>query len=162
MLIGAYFSKFIISDGLEIALALFLIIMSLVFLIFKTIVIKPSKKNSIIGGILSGGFAGLVGTGGAIRGITLTSFKLPTEVFIATSAVIDLGVDSGRAVVYWFNGYILWNEMYLIPLLAIASVVGTYIGKKILKKISEEKFRVIVLVLIVVTGSATLFKVFFN
>jgi len=162
VLIGAYFSKFIISDGLEIALAIFLIIMSLTFLIFKTIALKPSKKNSIIGGILSGGIAGLVGTGGAIRGMTLASFKLKPEVFIATSAIIDLGVDSGRGVVYWFNGYIHAHDLYLIPLLVIASIIGTYIGKKLLTRISDEKFRLIVLVLIIVTGVASIINVLIN
>ena len=159
VLIGAYLSKFVISENLEMWLAIFLIFSSLIFLIFKNISLTPSIKNSIIGGVLSGGIAGLVGTGGAIRGLTLTSFKLKPEIFIATSAIIDLGVDSGRGVVYWFNGYIHPHDFYLIPFLILASIVGTYIGKKLLTKISEEKFRVIVLVLILITGISTIVKV---
>lgn len=159
VLIGAYFSKFIVSNGLEVALSIFLIVTSLVFLIVKSISIKPSKKNSVIGGILSGGIAGLIGTGGAIRGITLTSFKLKPEIFIATSAIIDLGVDSSRAVVYWSNGYVHKHDLYLIPGLIVASIVGTYIGKKLLTKISAEHFRVIVLVLVLITGVSSIIKV---
>ncbi len=159
VLLGAYFSKYVVSSGLEVALAIFLIISSIVFLLVKTITIKPTKLNSVIGGVLSGGIAGLIGTGGAIRGITLTSFKLSSAVFIATSAIIDLGVDASRAVVYWYNGFLHAHDLYLIPLLAIASVVGTFIGKKLLTRISDEKFRVIVLVLIIITGTASLVKV---
>jgi len=159
VLIGAYLSKFIISEKLEIWLAIFLILTSLIFLIFKTISIVPSIKNSIIGGVVSGGIAGLVGTGGAIRGLTLTSFKLKPEIFIATSAIIDLGVDSGRGIVYWFNGYVHYHDLYIIPFLVIASIVGTYIGKKLLTKISEAKFRTIVLVLILITGISTIIKI---
>ncbi len=159
VLIGAYLSKFIISEKLEIWLAIFLIITSLIFLIFKTISIVPSRKNSIIGGVVSGGIAGLVGTGGAIRGLTLTSFKLKPEIFIATSAIIDLGVDSGRGIVYWFNGYVHSHDLYIIPFLVIASIFGTYIGKKLLTKISEAKFRTIVLVLILITGISTIVKI---
>lgn len=159
VLIGAYFSKFIISNGLEVALSAFLIITSLAFLVFKNISIKPSRKNSIIGGVLSGGMAGLLGTGGAIRGITLTSFKLKPEIFIATSAIIDLGVDSSRAVVYWSNGYVHQHDLYFIPGLIVASIVGTYIGKKLLSKISAENFRVIVLVLVLITGISSIIKV---
>ena len=162
VLIGAYFSKFIVSNGLEVALSIFLIVTSLVFLILKSISIKPSKKNSVIGGILSGGIAGLIGTGGAIRGITLTSFKLKPEIFIATSAIIDLGVDSSRAVVYWSNGYVHKHDLYLIPGLIVASIVGTYIGKKLLTKISAEHFRVIVLVLVLITGVSSIIKVLIN
>ena len=159
VLIGAYLSKFIISEKLEIWLAIFLIITSLIFLIFKTISIVPSRKNSIIGGVVSGGIAGLVGTGGAIRGLTLTSFKLKPEIFIATSAIIDLGVDSGRGIVYWFNGYVHSHDLYIIPFLVIASIFGTYIGKKLLTKISEAKFRTIVLVLILIAGISTIIKI---
>lgn len=159
VLIGAYFSKFIVSDKLEIGLAIFLIASSILFLIYKNIHVQPNTRNSIIGGVLSGGIAGLIGTGGAIRGLTLSSFKLKPEIFIATSALIDLGVDSGRGVVYWLNGYVHKHDLYLIPFLIVASIIGTYIGKKLLERISEEKFRVIVLVLILITGASTIVKV---
>lgn len=159
VLIGAYLSKIVVSENLEIGLAIFLIITSLTFLIFKNISFAPTVKNSVIGGVLSGGIAGLIGTGGAIRGLTLTSFKLKPEIFIATSAIIDLGVDSGRGVMYWFNGYMHAHDLYLIPLLIIASVAGTYIGKMLLAKISADKFRAIVLILILVTGISTIVKV---
>ena len=161
VLLGAYFSQFVVSQNLEVGLAIFLIILSLVFLIFHTIQIKPTIRNSIIGGILSGGIAGLIGTGGAIRGLTLTSFKLTPAVFIATSAVIDLAVDSGRGVVYYLNGYVHSHDLYLIPILVVTSIVGTYIGKLLLKKVSEAAFRRMVLVLILITGVSTIAKVLF-
>lgn len=158
VLIGAYLSKFVVSEKLEIGLSIFLIITSLVFLLFKNISFSPSKKNSIVGGVMSGGIAGLIGTGGAIRGLTLASFKLKPEIFIATSAIIDLGVDSGRGIVYWINGYVHPHDLYLIPFLIVASIIGTYIGKRLLTKISEVKFRRIVLVLILITGISTIVK----
>lgn len=158
VLIGAYFSLFVNSELLEIILAIFLITMGLSFLLLKDLQLLPSKRNSIIGGILSGGIAGLIGTGGAIRGMTLTSFKLAPAVFIATSAVIDLGVDAGRSIVYGLNGYVHVHDLYLlIPLLA-ASFIGTIIGKRILDRIPEEKFRSIVLILIILTGASTILK----
>lgn len=159
VLLGAYFSKYIVSEGLEIGLAIFLILTSITFLLFKTVSVKASTRNSIIGGIMSGGIAGLIGTGGAIRGLTLTSFKLKPEIFIATSAIIDLGVDTSRGIVYWFNGYIHPHDFYLIPWLIFASIIGTYIGKKLLSKISDVNFRRIVLVLILITGVSSIIKI---
>lgn len=159
VIIGAYLSKFIQSYLLEIFLAIFLIITSLTLFIFKNLELKPTVKNSISGGIFSGLIAGLLGTGGAIRGVTLAAFNLKMEVFIATSAIIDLGIDFSRSIVYYLNGYIHKHDLYLIALLLIASVVGTYIGKIILTYISEEKFKSIVLVLIFITGIITLFKI---
>ncbi|QBZ98937.1 sulfite exporter TauE/SafE family protein [Flavobacterium sangjuense] len=160
VIIGAYLSQFITTKWLEISLAFFLIALSVTFLIFKNIVIKPTTFNSISGGIASGFIAGLIGTGGAIRGMTLAAFNLRMEVFIATSAIIDLGIDSSRTVVYGLNGYIHKDDLYLIPILFVVSIVGTYIGKKILEKVSEEQFKKIVLVLILVTGIITAIRVF--
>ncbi|TXB64564.1 sulfite exporter TauE/SafE family protein [Vicingus serpentipes] len=159
VIIGGVLSKYIPTQLLEIGLAIFLITISLTLLIFKSLKVKPTIANSIIGGTASGLFAGLLGTGGAIRGITLAAFSLKTEVFIATSAVIDLGIDASRSFVYYFNGYIHKEDLYLIPILLIVSIVGTYIGKQILAKISDKQFKSIVLVLILITGLITLYKI---
>ena len=159
VIIGAYFSNQMKSDYLEVGLAVFLIVTSIVFLTFKTFTLNPSIKNSVIGGILSGGVAGLLGTGGAIRGITLSAFNLTPAVFIATSAVIDLGVDASRSVVYILNGYVHQHDLYLIPFLIGASFLGTLIGKKLLTKISDKRFKSMVLILVLVTGVSTIVKV---
>lgn len=162
VIIGSFISKYIETKILEIALAAFLILISLFFLVFKNISIKPTLSNSIVGGTLSGLIAGLLGTGGAIRGMTLAAYNLKMEVFIATSAIIDLAIDSSRSFVYTYNGYVHQHDLYLIPILLAVSIVGTYIGKKILSRISETQFKSIVLVLILITGLITLFKIIFN
>ena len=135
--------------------------MSLTFLIFKEIVLKPTLFNAIGGGALSGFIAGLIGTGGAIRGITLAAFNLTRDSFIATSALIDLGIDSSRGVVYYLNGYVHKDDLYLLPMLLMASILGTYIGKKILERMSEKQFKQTVLVLVLITGIISLGKVIF-
>jgi hypothetical protein len=157
--IGAFLSKYVDTKILELSLAIFLIAVSLVFLIFKNLKVKPKLSNSIAGGTLSGLVAGLLGTGGAIRGLTLAAYNLKMEVFIATSAIIDLAIDSSRSVVYFFNGYMRKDLIYLIPILLLVSIAGTYIGKKILINVSDIQFKYIVLLLILLTGIVTLFKV---
>lgn len=157
--IGAWISKYMETKILELGLSIFLILVSLFFLLFQNITLKPTNSNSVIGGILSGLIAGLLGTGGAIRGLTLSAFNLKPEVFIATSAIIDLGIDATRSMVYGMNGYIHQDDLYLIPILLLVSIIGTFIGKKILLKISENQFKKIVLLLILITGISTLLKV---
>ncbi|MDA0176341.1 sulfite exporter TauE/SafE family protein [Mesoflavibacter profundi] len=161
VIIGAYLSQFFNTNLLSYFLGGFLIVLSIVFLIFKDLVIKASNKNAIIGGILSGFSAGLLGTGGAIRGITLSAFKMNKEKFIATSAIIDLGVDLSRSVVYYKNGYIQKDILYIIPILLVISVIGTYIGKKILNKISQDQFRNFVLILILIIGISSFVSLWF-
>ncbi|MFM1875692.1 MAG: hypothetical protein RL266_1429 [Bacteroidota bacterium] len=162
VIIGAFISRYIASEILEIALAIFLILTSLTFLIFKQLEVKPTLANSIGGGVLSGLIAGVLGTGGAIRGITLAAFNMKTEVFIATSAIIDLGIDASRSVVYTLNGYVHTHDLYLIPVLLVVSILGTWIGKKILDRVSQEQFKSTVLILILLTGIITLGKVIFD
>ncbi len=155
---GAYLSKFVNSSLLQVILAIFLIVLSLVFMIYKTIQFKPTTFNSITGGALSGITAGLIGTGGAIRGLTLAAFNLDKERFIATSAIIDLGIDFSRSVVYFSNGYMHKHDLYLVPILLVVGVAGTLVGKKLLSRFSENQFKYIVLSLVLLTGAVTLFK----
>ncbi|WP_010520759.1 sulfite exporter TauE/SafE family protein [Aquimarina agarivorans] len=153
---GAYVSKFLDPSILNYILGGFLVFLSLVFLIFKTLKIKPTVKNAFIGGSLSGLSAGILGTGGAIRGITLSAFRMDKNKFIATSAIIDMGVDSSRAVVYFNNGYMHKEHFFLIPILLSVSILGTWLGKRILNKMSQNQFRNIVLFLILGIGIASI------
>lgn len=157
--IGAFGSKYFATRTLELFLSLFLIAISLLFLFFKNLTIAPTQSNSIVGGTLSGFIAGLLGIGGAIRGLTLSAYNLSPAKFIATSAVIDLGIDATRSVVYGFNGYIHKDDLYLLPILILVSIMGTFIGKKILLHLSEEQFKKSVLLLILFTGISTLLKI---
>ncbi len=158
VIIGAFASKVINIHYLQLALGLFLLFLSVLFLIKKEIKVEPTKRNGFIGGSLSGFFAGLLGTGGAIRGITMTAFNVEKSVFVATSAAIDFAVDISRSIIYFFNGYIHTHDLYLIPFLLIISIIGTYAGKIILEKIPQEKFRVLVLILILLVGISILLK----
>lgn len=80
----------------------------------------------------------------------LSAFRLPKDIFIATSALIDLGVDSSRAVIYLANIYFNYEYIILIPFLIVISILGKYFGKLILKFTSENVFRYLVLGLIIV------------
>ena len=159
VLIGAYFSNYFDPIVLTYLLGFFLITLSLLFLIFKKLKVNANVKNALIGGSLSGLSAGLLGTGGAIRGMTMAAFKLDKNKFIATSAVIDLGVDISRTIIYFLNGYVHKEDLYLIPVLLVVSIIGTWIGKKILHRISQDHFRNFVLVLILLIG---ILSVIFN
>lgn len=160
VVLGALLTSVFNNAVLELILAVFLILISLVFLIFKEFRIQPTFFNSIAGGALSGFTAGLLGSGGAIRGLTLAAFSIEKNVFIATSAMIDLGVDVSRSLVYYGNGYVHQHDLYLIVILLLVSFAGTYLGKKILSRFSESQFRIVVLSFILLIGIVGLVKSF--
>lgn len=156
--IGGLLSKFLNSDILEIVLGIFLIGFSSLFLIKRKITISPNKKNAFIGGSFSGFSAGLLGTGGAIRGLTMAAFNLDKSVFIATSAFIDFMIDFSRMFVYYNNGYIHKHDLKYVPFLFVIGVLGSFIGKKILVYIPQSKFRRLSLFFILFIGVVTVIQ----
>jgi len=156
--IGGLLSKFLNSDILEIVLGIFLIGFSSLFLIKRKVTISPNKKNAIIGGSFSGFSAGLLGTGGAIRGLTMAAFNLDKSVFIATSAFIDFMIDFSRMFVYYNNGYIHKHDLKYVPFLFVIGVLGSFIGKKILVYIPQSKFRRLSLFFILFIGVVTVIQ----
>lgn len=158
VIIGGFLSKILDSSILEKFLGIFLVGFSLLFLIKRKLIMSPTNKNAIIGGSFSGLSAGLLGTGGAIRGLTMASFNLEKSVFIATSAFIDFLIDFSRTFVYYNNGYIHNHDLKYVPFLFVIGVVGSFIGKKILNYIPQKKFRRLSLFLILIIGIITMTK----
>ena len=161
VIIGGVLSKYLKDTYLEIFLGIFLVSLSLLFLIKKHLIIKPNKKEAIVGGTLSGFVAGVLGTGGAIRGLTMAAFNLEKSAFIATSAIIDFGVDLSRTFVYFYNGYITVDILIYIPFLIIIAILGTYLGKLLLNRISQTHFKRLSLFLILIIGIITMIKSIF-
>ncbi len=155
---GGFLSKILNSNFLEIFLGIFLVGFSLLFIIKSKLSIAPNKKNAIIGGSFSGFSAGLLGTGGAIRGLTMAAFNLEKSVFIATSAFIDFMIDFSRTFVYYNNGYIHKHDLKYVPFLFVIGILGSFVGKKILAYIPQTKFRKLSLFFILFIGIVTIVK----
>lgn len=158
VILGALLSAYLEPLVLTLVLGGFLVIFSLLQILFPNKTIDPNKRNAFLGGSLSGFSAGILGTGGAIRGATMAAFNLRKEVFVATSAVIDLGVDASRTIVYFGNGYMTRQVWLLFPIMIVVGVVGTYLGKLTLKRMSQDQFRYLVLVLVLIVGLITLYS----
>jgi uncharacterized protein len=161
VMVGGLLVGLLPSLWIEWCLALFLIITSLFFLLRPTVEVPPTDTNAILGGSLSGFTAGLLGTGGAIRGITMAAFNLEKSVFIATSAAIDLGVDATRSVVYFQRGFMRWEDAHYLPWLVAIGFAGSWIGMQLLRFVPQSLFKTIALLLVLLIGLATLYKVLF-
>lgn len=121
--------------------------------------IKTNRKTSVFGGLLYGFMAGLSGVGGAVRSAFLTLYNLPKEVFIATSGAIALFIDTTRVVTYISGGAaleqkILFGFVIFIP----TSFLGAKLAKRIVVKIPQDKFRLVIGAFLLVMGIRLLFK----
>ena len=147
-LLGSLLVSYVPTIFLKLVLGVFLITFSLMSLFKVKLKISSSLKNSFVGGGLSGFFAGLIGTGGVLRGAFLTSFDLEKSVYIATTAVISLAVDATRIPVYIGNGFLDPQYYYLIPILFLLAIAGSFAGRRIVNVIPQPIFRKFVLVMI--------------
>ncbi len=151
-IIGSYLTTIIDFQYARLVLGIFLISLSIFFLWKPGFTLNPTLKNSIFGGSLAGFLAGFIGTGGAIRGLVLTSFNLEKNLFVGTSAAIDFGVDLSRTIIYLDHQYLDKSMWIYIPMLILSSFIGSYLGKILLVKISQELFRKILLALVLIMG----------
>ena len=156
--LGGLASAFLLTHWLEAILAAFLLGFSGWMLLRPQWRLAPTTGSAVLGGALSGGMAGLVGTGGAVRGMTMAAFDLRKEVFVATSAAIDMGIDLGRTVAYARNGYIHADDLAWIPPLAVVAIAGTWFGRRILRRMPQAMFRRTALLLVFAIGLVTLYQ----
>lgn len=162
VILGSWLTTFFNANQILLPVNILLLLLSFYLIYQANKTIEATQINLISGGIASGFIAGIAGTGGAIRGLVLAAFSLPKNTFIATSAIIDLGVDSSRAVVYLSNGYFERQHLYLIPFLFVCSLAGSYLGKLLLNHASEKTFRYLVLTLILLSSLYQISRIMLN
>ncbi|KAB8318537.1 sulfite exporter TauE/SafE family protein [Tolypothrix campylonemoides VB511288] len=154
--LGGLASAWVPVRALETALGAALVLVAAWMWWQPTWMLRPGRLGLAAGGAVSGGLAGLVGTGGAVRGAALAAFDLRKEVFVATSAAIDLGTDLARAGAYLRNGYIHGHDLAWLPLLAVVAWLGTWIGRRVLRRVPQARFRRIALAMVGGIGAWTL------
>jgi len=113
-----------------------------------------------IAGALSGLLGGLVGNQGGIRSAAMLGVDVPRQAFVGTATAVALIVDGARLPVYLAT---TGRELLAMwPTVAAATagvVVGTLFGHRVLMRIPEARFRLIVAVTLGVLGSAMLITV---
>jgi hypothetical protein len=121
--------------------------------------LRFSGAAAWIAGAVSGFLGGLVGNQGGIRSAALLGFDVPKEAFVASATAVGLIVDGARMPVYFVTERD--GVMALAGLVALATVgvvAGTLIGKRVLVRIPERRFRLIVAGLLAILGGAMLVK----
>ncbi len=155
---GAYLTRLIDFEYARLTLGVFQMGFSAFFLLSPAFSIRATFKAALLGGGIAGFLAGFIGTGGAIRGLVLAAFRLEKNLFVGTSAAIDFGVDFSRTLIYLDSGYFGHAAWMYVPFLLIASFAGSYIGKRLLGKITEWNFRKVLLVLVFLAGLILVFE----
>ncbi len=106
-----------------------------------------------LGGAASGFLAGIFGVGGAVRGAFLSAFDLKKAVYIATSGAIAIVIDTVRIGTYVRGGArlqpeLMWGLILFIP----ASLLGADIAKRIVERIPQSSFRLVIAIFLLLAG----------
>ena len=157
------FSYYFFDKKIDVILVKFLI--SILLIIFAIIDLIPQikdlhfdKKYLPVGGFLSGFFGGLSGNQGALRSAFLVKHGLEKSVFVATTVAISSLVDITRLSVYSTNFLNLnYSDFYQLGLFSVVSAVaGSFIGNKLLKKVTIQQIKKIVALLLILLGISLL------
>ncbi|NCC25866.1 MAG: sulfite exporter TauE/SafE family protein [Deltaproteobacteria bacterium] len=117
------------------------------------------RKFIPLGGLISGFFGGLSGHQGAFRSMFLLKAGLDKTAFVATGVMIAVLVDMSRILVYGWDlrARSLDVEWPLVGSACLAAFAGSFIGSRILKKITIKSVQILVsgLLLILALGFVT-------
>jgi len=109
--------------------------------------------RSWLGGALSGFFGGLVGNQGGIRTAAMLGFDVDKRRFVATTTAVALMIDLARVPVYLVIERSELARMGLtIAVAATGVVLGTLFGERLLARVPEQRFRIVVGGLLLLLG----------
>ncbi|MBM3166319.1 MAG: sulfite exporter TauE/SafE family protein [Chloroflexi bacterium] len=142
----------------KLVIGLLIIGFSMFDLIPKLQKLTFDRKYLPLGGILSGFFGGLSGNQGAMRSAFLIKSGLDTKSFVGTNGVCAFLVDLVRLLVYGAAFYTvsftqISGDIWKLVLLGIFfAFIGSFVGARLVKKITLRSVQHIVGVMLVVVG----------
>ncbi len=150
--IGALLAGLLPVELMKGLLGIFLITYAVISLSRRAIILSPTLTTTALGGAVSGFFAGLIGTGGALRSAFLTAIALPKKKHLATAAVLGFAVDWTRIPLYLQQGFLPREYYWYVPLLLGIALAGSLVGRIAVERIHQELFRKIILLALMVAG----------
>ncbi len=111
-----------------------------------------SNKGLPVAGAIIGFLSGFIGTAGPLGAAVLMSMNMPPLTYIATDAFCSLVMHTAKAFVYGVNNAEFASISALTIAMSITTIIGTFVGNKIAKKLPQNVFRAAVTTLIVVAA----------
>ncbi len=134
-------------------LGLFLIVSVAMMYAVTSFKIPNNWVTGMVGGLLSGFFAGIFGIRGAVRSVFMAAFDLRKATFIGTTGAISFFLDSTRMVVYLWDGIRIAQPLFFaLALFVPASFLGAYLGSRIVHYIPQHHFRNVVSLFLLIVG----------
>ncbi|MGE4317711.1 MAG: sulfite exporter TauE/SafE family protein [Deferribacterales bacterium] len=157
---GAYLFSRLDHKSLSLLLAGFYLVNG-VWSLFTKITFRVRKWHFPIAGFISAYLSGQIGVGGPFMNPFYINYGVRKEEMLGTKAVSLMAIQTTKVLTYAYFG-VFTKEIALIGLTAgCGAFAGNLIGKKLLKKISDRLFRVLINLLLIVCAFIILKKYWF-
>lgn len=155
----------ILGSRLFIELPKQLILQGIGVLLILIVIMRRLKLTSfnfgniglLIGGALTGFISGLTGSAGPLGAAFFLGLDLPSLSYVSSEAVTALSMHITKTIIYQKYALIGTKELGYGVLLGISMVLGSWSGKKIIEKLSKEKFILLVEILLVISALQLIF-----
>jgi len=111
----------------------------------------------LLGGAFTGFLSGLAGSAGPLGAAFFLGLDLPAVSYIASEAVTALAMHLTKTIVYQKYALLGMHELGYGMLLGIGMITGSWTGKKMIEKLSKEKFILLVEILLIVSALQLIF-----
>ncbi len=119
---------------------------------------RSSNTKVVLSGVGYGFFSGLVGTGNVIKAALFDNIGLTHATFVSTMAVTSLGVNATKLFVYFQSRLFSVSDLPFIVAMIVGSLSGLSVGILLRGKLSAERFRSLVRVIILLLGFLLLYQ----
>ncbi len=151
--LGATFSLSISKQILLRALGAILVIYVILLYLKPSYILPETTTTAVVGGVSYGFLAGIIGVGGEVRSTFLSAFNLHKACYIATAGAVAVAIDAARIATYIAEGVTLEQTILSGLLIYIAaSLIGSALGRKIVEKVPQDRFRQMVAGFILLAG----------
>ena len=139
---------------LKLVIAVLLVVFAILEIDRRLERIRLKRGLLPVGGLLSGFFGGLSGHQGALRSLFLLRAGLGKEGFIATGIAVAIVIDISRLSVYgatFFSRHfhaLMDHSTGLVIIAVISAFAGSFLGRRMLKKVTYRVVSVTVAILI--------------
>lgn len=115
------------------------------------------ETGFVLGGAFTGFLSGIAGSAGPLGAAFFLGLDLPAMSYIASEAVTALTMHITKTIVYQKYALIGGQELGYGMLLGVGMILGSWTGKKIIEKLSREKFILFVEILFVISAIQLMF-----
>jgi hypothetical protein len=155
--VGSYLFSKVNPNYIKIFIGILLILI-VIYRRVKPKKIRLNNQAMLLGGSLTGFLSGLAGSAGPLGAAFFLGLNLSATAYIASEAFTALTLHLIKSIVY--NKFSLIGEVELLYglFVGIAMILGSWAGKKIIEKMSREKFLIFVEILLFLSGVQLIFS----